>query len=88
MEKFSFSSYIAKFSFSFKVCFSAYNLLFFFRTACQEGFVYKKAGQAGNCTCLNDKWSCTEFTESGCFCPEEQYLQNGKCVDKSNCPSK
>ena len=51
---------------------------------CPTGMVYQSAGPLPAPTCL-ERNPESEGTARGCFCPGEQYLQDGVCVDANQC---
>ena len=51
---------------------------------CPEPTVYLPDGATPVPTCLNRDPEKTG-TVAGCFCPEDQFLQDGLCVEASGC---
>ncbi len=52
---------------------------------CPDDEVYSDCGSVCPPTCENREPTCIQVCSVGCFCPGEQVLKNGACVDISQC---
>ena len=54
---------------------------------CPPGMVYQQCGSLCPRTCQNiDLLDCPSGCASGCFCPNGQVMQDGRCIDSILCP--
>ena len=49
---------------------------------------YQQCGPVCPQTCGNDASDCYSGCAEGCFCPNDEVLMDGKCINKTNCPGK
>uniref|UniRef100_A0A061QFX2 Putative hemolectin n=1 Tax=Cupiennius salei TaxID=6928 RepID=A0A061QFX2_CUPSA len=55
--------------------------------SCPDGMIYKDCGTSCPKTCKGTLYDCEDnHCVDGCHCPDGMLLQNGRCVEKRDCP--
>ena len=52
---------------------------------CPAGMVYKQCGSLCPQTCDSIGQTCNSGCAEGCFCPDGQFLLNGRCINSTQC---
>ena len=60
----------------------------FIAIKCPLGMEYQQCGPVCPQTCGNDASDCYSGCAEGCFCPNDEVLVDGECINKTNCPGK